>query len=218
MNIEFGLCQCGCGGKTTIATRNKHSCGILKGQPHRFIASHTSRFDGRPLEEKFWARLPEGPGCRLWTGPLNGQGYGRFIYGGRQLMAHRVAWELTNGPIPDGQDACHTCDKDYPLGDITYRRCGEPTHLFLGTQADNIADMCAKGRQAVGDRNGTRIHPERRPRGSKHGMAKLTASQVAEIRDRYADRGISQRVLASEYGIHQSHLSAIVRGARWGTP
>jgi hypothetical protein len=86
----------------------------------------------------------DGPGgCHVWTGARNIWGYGRLKCDGVMLSAHRVAWELANGLIPDGQSVLHRCD---------VRRCVNPAHLFLGTQEDNMRDMFAKGRQAKGHR------------------------------------------------------------------
>ena len=98
-----------------------------------------------PLAERFWAktRVDTVSGCLLWTGttlqPRWGTGfsYGKVRLGGKLMSAHRVAWELTHGQVLDGLMVLHKCD---------VRNCVNPDHLFLGTHADNMRDMSAKGR------------------------------------------------------------------------
>jgi hypothetical protein len=92
------------------------------------------------INERFWSKVRKGDGCWEWVGSQDRQGYGEFVVsmGPRvRSRAHRVAWELTNGPIPDGLNACHRCDN--PV-------CVRPDHIFIGTQRDNVRDAMAKGR------------------------------------------------------------------------
>lgn len=94
------------------------------------------------LSDGFWERVLVGSAddCWLWQGSVRNNGYGqlqRRAICKIPLKAHRVAWELTNGSIPDGVYVLHRCDN---------RRCCNPSHLFLGTGLDNINDMVSKGR------------------------------------------------------------------------
>lgn len=85
----------------------------------------------------FWSRVRKSDGCWEWSGSLTSAGYGHTGYLGRTRLAHRIAWELTNGPIPAGMQLCHHCDNP---------PCCRPDHLFIGTASDNRLDSMAKGR------------------------------------------------------------------------
>lgn len=91
--------------------------------------------------DRFWSKVARGDGCWKYLGKIRPDGYGRFKVKRDYRMAHRVAWTIVNGDIPDGLNVCHHCD---------VRDCVRPDHLFVGTQADNIHDMWAKGR-AIAD-------------------------------------------------------------------
>ena len=146
---------------------------------------------GMMTDERFLRKtLRTETGCLLWTGSNDGtNGYGTVRRNGRLMKAHRYAYEMTHGSIPDGMMVCHTCDVP---------ACVEPTHLFLGTSRDNVVDMIEKGRNGSG-----------RPR---RGL-KLTVDDVVAIRQRWA-AGESQRSLAAKFGIDQSHVSRLVRADR----
>lgn len=129
-------------------------------------------------------------GCWLWTG-ASVSGYGAINIGTKGgVLAHRVLWEMTFGPIPDGLFVCHRCD---------VRACVNPHHLFLGTNADNMADCHAKGRGSY---------------GSTRPAAKLTEDQVREIRARRAT-GESTKALGREYGVGHQIISSIALGKAW---
>lgn len=90
-----------------------------------------------PYEQRlfYYSTLDPLSGCRVWHGPKNRDGYARILFDGRQWLAHRLAWTLKQGPIPEGMILCHRCDE---------RSCINPDHLFPGTRGDNLADLKAK--------------------------------------------------------------------------
>lgn len=151
----------------------------------------------RPIEERFWEKVNRrGPDeCWLWRAALNYQGYGNIGFGNRTWLSHRLSWVLHHGIIPDGIKVLHRCDTP---------ACVNPGHLFLGTQADNMRDMIAKGR-------GQYVVP-RDNRGARNPMAKLSDDDVREIRELAAQ--LPQRRIAERFGIHPSHVSKLVSGER----
>ena len=110
-------------------------------------------------------------------------------------------------PIPKGMLVCHHCDNP---------PCVNPAHLFLGTDADNSADKVRKGRQdtARGDRNGSRLYPERLERGSRRWCAKLTEAQIPTIRALHA-AGMSCYAIAKVYAVSDRAISFVVQRQRW---
>lgn len=168
----------------------------------------TTRLQSLEIVDFFWARvdrIASPSGCWLWTGRRNQNHYGILTEIGsggkkRNLRAHRLSWELHNGPIPNGLLICHACDNP---------PCVRPEHLFLGTHADNSHDMAVKGR------SGSILHPEIIRHGDAHHNAKLTSAQVIEMRQRYASGGVFQYELAREYGVSQHLVSLIIRGKAW---
>ena len=147
----------------------------------------------KPLSERLWSHVDrrEPDECWPWTASTNNQGYGQIEEANgkrvcrRSLYAHRVVWSLVFGPIPDGMEVCHKCDTP---------RCCNPSHLFLGTHGDNMADMARKGRAA-------------------NNTIKLSPQQVLEIRRAFAPkpkRGVVT-ALSRAYGVS---LSTIIRTCR----
>lgn len=95
-------------------------------------------------EQRFWRKVAKGDGCWLWTGSLDGKGYGRFRLGpGKLVIASRFAYETENGPIGStGKDYHGTC----VLHSCDTPACVRPSHLRIGTQAENMMERDAKGR------------------------------------------------------------------------
>ena len=152
---------------------------------------------GRETKRRFWEKIAvpaDENSCWEWTAYRAAKGYGRFKLDGRMQGAHRVAWRLVNGDIPEGEGAHGTC----VLHRCDNPSCVRPDHLFLGTNADNVRDRNEKGRQA-------------RQRGQAHGRAKLTREKVYAIR---ADTRL-QREIAADHGIDRRTVSDIKRHKRW---
>lgn len=164
------------------------------------VVKFLSRVDkGGPLP----AHCPELGPCWLWTGGKGGNGYGYLAVDGKTVSAHRVSYEMHNGPIPDddsyhGMCVCHKCDT--PL-------CVRPDHLFLGTIKDNADDMLAKGRHKTGKKKPTVIKFYREQ--------PLTASEVRRIRNLYSDGKYTQKALAEIFGLTKSAIKAIVNRKTW---
>lgn len=142
---------------------------------------------------RFWSLVVPDGTCLTYTGKTTKKGYARIKVGGRMTYAHRLAYELVNGPIPGGLDVLHRCDNP---------PCVNYGHLYAGTNSDNIKDRMARGRSA-------------HITGASHPSSKLTAEQVLAIRTRYAAGGISQPALGREYDISQSHVGRLIHRQSW---
>ncbi len=138
------------------------------------------------LEERFFSKVNKrGPeACWLWKASVCTSGYGQFAPVGKKLvLGHRFAWALTNGPIPKGMRILHRCDTP---------ACCNPAHLFVGTDADNVADKTHKGRASK----------------------KLTEANVREIVAE-ADKGARGNVIARRFGVSPTTVHKILRGYDW---
>jgi hypothetical protein len=135
-DVPYGFCECGCGQETNISKRTDLRKGAVEGEPCRFLAGHNLRPES--LRERFWSKVNKyGPnGCWLWTASIAPNGYGHFYRGttgGR--VAHRFAYELLVGPIPEGLQLDHLCSN---------RGCVNPDHLEPVTAAINTRRALAK--------------------------------------------------------------------------
>ena len=148
----------------------------------------------KPLPSKLWPRLsPTASGCWEFRGARCPTGYGRVRVdnSGRTTLAHRLAWELTHGEIPEGVVVRHRCDNP---------PCCNPDHLDLGSIQDNSDDCVARGRVARADRL-----PQ----------TKLTTGHVLEMR-KLRNEGQTYDALGRRFGVSASQARRIVRGERWG--
>lgn len=160
----------------------------------------------RTLVERFVLQIgnrDSDTGCIHWLGAVDTSGYGQTFLP-RERMS-RFAYELANGPIPDGLHVLHRCDIHYPPGDITYRRCVNHEHLFLGSHEDNMKDMKSKGRASRAPRNSGTCNP----------MAKLNDDAVREIRRLYASGGVFQKDIAKQFGVASHVISSVITRKRW---
>lgn len=150
-----------------------------------------------PIEVRLLANVVKAAnGCWLWSGhkvskkPNNN--YGRIRYNGKNVLAHRVSWELRNGKIKKGLCVCHKCDTP---------SCVNPDHLFLGSHKENMRDSIKKGRLSIVI-----------SKGEKNGRAILTAEQVIAIR---ADKRTPYRIISQEYGVNLTRISQIKLRKTW---
>lgn len=145
------------------------------------------------LESLLGYTLIEHEGCWLFSGPTQNNFHGRAYYEGKYWQAHRLAYKLTYGSIPEGKFVLHKCDVGF---------CVNPNHLFIGTQQDNVADMIAKGRARFSCI------------GINNGRATLTENQVREIRELHS-RGISNLELVNKFNTTENVISKIVTYRTW---
>ena len=165
----------------------RHASKIKARFCSRACADEGQRQDARSAKqpEDFWRLIQQTDGCWIW--PLSkkyGGGYGRARFNGRRLQAHRLAYELAIGPVPEGLYVCHHCDTP---------ACVRPSHLFVGTSRDNYQDARAKGRMTP---------------PSRHGLAKLSPDQVLDIRR--DTRAVT--LVARDYGVHWRTIGNVRAG------
>jgi hypothetical protein len=148
----------------------------------------------RPLNFRFFANVLSSDKCWFWRGAVNADGYGSI--GDERcrngLRAHRVVYQMVYGKIPKGLSVLHSCD---------VRRCVNPLHLWLGTQADNMRDAALKGRIVA-------------PKGEYHPKSVFTWSFVRKMRSLYA-RGVTQVEIAKRFHTRQGTIGRILRNEGW---
>lgn len=181
-------------------------CGVTvlrkqrrKGNKHVFCSTlcrNKNLTGARPVADRLWEKVEKSDGCWIWTGALMSNGYGSINRDGsrQRTVPHRVAWELTNGPIPSGLFVCHKCDVP---------RCCNPAHLFLGTAKDNAQDMVSKGRGRTPNL-----------RGEANATSLLTDDLVRQIRARRAS-GDTLAVIAADFGVHLATVSQVANRKTW---
>ncbi len=142
-------------------------------------------------EARFWNKVDKSGECWEWTAHKNDRGYGDIKVNGKSVRAHRLAYSLVVGPIPEGMLVCHHCDNP---------SCVNPSHLFVGTQSDNIQDAINKDRF--------------NNKGENNCKAKLVEDDIHEIR-RLHSLGIKPPILAKTWGVSRQQINNIVNKISW---
>lgn len=184
------VCECGCGSILPAPKR--------KDRVSRFRRGHNARQD---IESRFWSKVQKTESCWLWTAGLNATGYGIFRLPDKCVFAHRLSYELTNGPFPKHLSICHSCDTP---------ACVNPAHLKPETQKYNAQDRERKGR---GNHYGCKRPGQNR--GEKNPNAKITRQDAEEIRRIYAIGGITQTKLGNQFGVSNQTVSLIIHNLIW---
>ena len=174
---------------------------LIDGAEHNFFRARSSC--GNPLcvnpshlypetpETRFWDNAVVDKGCWEWLGQHDRDGYGVSTLDGYPIQAHRLAWVLLRGEIPSGLCVCHSCDNP---------GCVNPDHLFLGTIADNNADMIAKGR-------------DKYLRGESHPSSVLSEGDIGKIRALYPSH--SYKAIGEMFGVSSRTIAKIVKRQAW---
>lgn len=145
------------------------------------------------VEDRFWGKVEKTSTCWNWKASLSKDGYGEISDNGIMRLAHRVSWELHNGKIPENMCVLHHCDN---------RKCVNPSHLFLGTNYDNVRDCINKNRA-------------KKARGENVKTSKLNESDVINIRKLYSSGNYTFAEIAKGYGVKYNAISRIVKRASW---
>ena len=147
--------------------------------------------------------------CWLWTGACTSKekAYGLFCHNYKWHRAHRFSYALEVSQIPEGMSVCHSCDTT---------KCVRPSHLFLASHADNMADASKKGRMRTNWSRATHLtnkYYEAIPRGEDRPNAKLNDSSVLTIRE--LAKTTSQAKIARRFGVSRKTIGRIIDGTTW---
>jgi hypothetical protein len=158
----------------------------------------------KSTSETFWKRVKKKPsGCWDWVGATNTTGYGTLTYQGRAATAHRTAAFLS-GLIQSTDAPKNRKGAGFILHACDNRRCCNPSHMRVGTYAENQLEAYARRRRTAF-------------KGHTHTNAKQTKESIVLIKDMYA-HGISQEAIARLLGVSQTSISKIILGATYASP
>ncbi len=166
-----------------------HDTSVCTGNGKKLVQRKTTIPSIAKVISRFLSSRTEGGknDCWNWNKSTNEKGYGQVMCAGKNIKAHKMAYMIHVGDIPDGVSVLHKCDNP---------RCVNPNHLFLGSQADNINDMYGKKRAIV---------------GSRHKLSKLTEQEALEI---FKSKE-STAVLANRFSVCAQLVNAIKRKSKW---
>lgn len=186
-----------------IAVENGREARDLR--PHDTERGDLPMHDHCSLQDNLWARVKKTSTCWLWTGRSNHNyrvdgGYGLIWADGHHHLVHRLSYEWEYGALPAGMEVCHRCDVP---------TCVRPSHLFLATHQENMADAAQKGRMRTGG------FPPPLKRGEDNGHAVLSELSVRNLWQEIKDRK-SRRLLAAKYAVSLSSVHSIAEGRNWG--
>lgn len=190
---KFWNCICECGTErvvygVTVRSASSKSCGCLRSETSFVHMKEMRLRQAGTLEERFFSRFIKlDNGCWQWRAHTDKDGYGVLPGDRKNTRAHRLSYELHNGPIPDELIVCHHCDNP---------GCVNPDHLFIGTKKDNAQDALKKRRHYVGEKNG---------------RSKLTEENVKEI----LHSSLNGQQLANKFDVTRHTVNNVRRGKTW---
>lgn len=150
---------------------------------------------GKDFWLRFWSKVSIVGECWEWTAAKIPDGYGVFGVDGISRCAHRISWEFFHGQIPHSLYVLHRCDNP---------PCVNPSHLFIGSQKDNVSDCTSKGRRGI-----------HRPSAETNGMVKLNRWDIPVIRHLVHQHKFKQSVVASLYSVSRSAINSIILNNSW---